>query len=130
MRHVTKEELEAGLDHIRESPLNNGELKLIVCRPDGGGRKTLTKGRLDLELGLIGDKWKTNGSSRTNDGFGHPDMQINIMNSRAIDLIAVEKDRRSLAGDQLYLDLDLSDKNLPPGSRLEIGEAVVEITEI
>jgi len=130
MKHLTKEELEAGLDHIRESPMDHGELKLLVCRPAEGEREVLEEGQLDLELGLVGDNWKTRGSSRTNDGFGHPDMQLNIMNARAAALVAVEKDRLPLAGDQFYLDLNLSDENLPAGSHLRIGEAVVEITEI
>lgn len=55
-------------------------------------------------------------------------MQINIMNSRAIALIACERDRWALAGDQLYIDLDLSGSNLPPGTRLELGSAILEIT--
>ena len=128
--HRTKEQLEAGLDSIRKSPANNGELKLIVCRPAENQRKILDEGELDLELGLIGDNWKTRGSSRTNDGFGHPEMQLNIMNARAIDLIATTRERWALAGDQLYLDLDLSDENLPPGSRLRVGAAEIEITSI
>lgn len=128
--HLTKEELEAGLEEIRRSPKDGGTLELIVRRPAEDGREELEEGELSLELGLIGDNWRTRGSSRTDDGFGHPDMQLNIMNSRAIALIARTADRRKLAGDQLYVDLDLSDENLPCGSRLKIGEAVVEITEI
>ncbi len=129
-KHLSPEELEAGLDLIRGSAKDGGELEMIVRRPEVDEREEITEGELSLELGLVGDNWKTRGSSRTNDGFGHPDMQLNIMNSRAIDLIAVERDRWKLAGDQLYVDLDLSDENLPIGSRLSIGEAVVEITEI
>lgn len=129
-KHLSKEELESGLSLIRESPMNNGELKMIVCRPEKGEREVLDRGELDLELGLVGDNWKTRGSSRTDDGFGHPDMQITIMNARAIKLIAVEKERWPLAGDQLYIDINLSDENLPTGSRLKIGTAVVEVTAI
>jgi len=129
-RHLTMEELEAGLDEIRRSPLDEGVLEMIVCRPAEDERRILETGELDTELGLIGDNWKTRGSSRTTDGFGHPDMQLNIMNSRAIKLIAVSRKRWPLAGDQLYVDLNLSDENLPPGSRLRIGGAIVEVTEI
>ncbi len=128
--HLTKEELEAGLGKIEQSPKDRGTLELIVRRPDVDVREELDAGELSLELGLVGDNWKTRGSSRTNDGFGHPDMQLNIMNSRAISLIAGSPDRWKLAGDQLFVDLDLSDENLPPGSRLKIGDTVIEITEI
>jgi hypothetical protein len=124
------EELEAGIDVILESPLDGGELKMIVRRPNENEREILVEGTLDLELGLTGDNWKTRGSSRTSDGFGHPDMQLTIMNSRSAALVAINKNRWPLAGDQLYIDINLSDKNLPHGSRLEIGEAIVEITPI
>ncbi len=128
--NLSREELERGLDGMRLSPKDGGILEMIVRRPDEDGREELEEGELSLEFGLVGDNWKTRGSSRTNDGFGHPDMQLNIMNSRAIDLIAGSRDRWPLAGDQLYIDLDLSDENLPPGTRLRIGDAEIEITEI
>ncbi len=130
MKHLTMEELETGLDEIRLSPKDEGVLEMIVCRPEENERVVLEQGELDSTEGLIGDNWKKRGSSRSTDGFGHPEMQLNIMNSRAIALIAGERNRWSLAGDQLYIDFDLSDENLPPGSRLEIGSAIVEITPI
>jgi hypothetical protein len=130
IKHLTTEELERGLDEIRKSPFDNGVLEMIVCRPAENERKVLETGELDLKLGLVGDNWKTRGSSRTDDGFGHPDMQLNIMNARAVKLIAQSRDRWPLAGDQLYIDLNLSDENLPVGSRLKIGTAVVEVTAI
>lgn len=128
--HLTKEQLEAGLDEIRESPLDEGTLELIVRRPEENERDVLEEGELCLERGLIGDNWKTRGSSRTDDGFGHPEMQLNIMNARAAKLIAVEDDRRKLAGDQLFIDINLSDENLPVGCKLSIGDAEVEVTAI
>jgi MOSC domain-containing protein YiiM len=83
---------------------------------------------LDLVEGLRGDGWRTRGSRETADGSAHPEMQLTLMNARAAELVAGDKDRRALAGDQLYLDLDLSIDNLPPGMRLAIGSAVIEIT--
>ncbi len=130
IRHLTAEQLEAGLDLITKAPKDDGVLDLIVCRPDVDERKILDEAELDLELGLIGDNWKTRGSSRTNDGFGHPEMQLNIMNSRAAALVAQDRSRWPLAGDQLYIDFDLSDENLAIGSQLKIGLAVVEVTPI
>jgi hypothetical protein len=92
------------------------------------GRERLEEGDLDVSDGLVGDNWKVRGSSMTPDGSAHPDMQINIMNSRTIELLAGDRDRWPLAGDQLYVDMDLSGENLPPGSRVEVGSAVLEIT--
>ncbi len=130
IKYLTLAELETGLNEIRQSPKDEGVLKMIVARPNVDEREILETGELNLETGLVGDNWKTRGSSRTTDGFGHPEMQLNIMNSRVVSLIAQTKERWQLAGDQLFIDLDLSDENLPPGSRLRIGSAVIEITAI
>jgi hypothetical protein len=126
--YLTSEELEAGLAHIRQSPRDNGVLQLIVRRPDVGAREVLEEGQLDLLEGLVGDNWHTRGSSRTTNGSSHPDMQLNIMNSRVVALVAQERARWHLAGDQLYCDMDLSADNLPPGTRLALGSAVIEVT--
>ena len=128
VRHLTTAELEAGLAAIRQSPRDGGTLELIVRRPAVDGREVLAEGELDLQQGLVGDTWSERGSSRMPDRSPHPDMQLNIMNARAIALIAQEKTRWPLAGDQLYIDLDLSDANLPAGTRLAIGTAVIEVT--
>ena len=129
MKHVTLAELEAGLENIRQSPTNAGVLELIVRRPQVETREVLKVGELDLVEGLVGDNWKTRGSSLTADGSAHPDMQLNIMNARVIALLAQKKERWSLAGDQLYMDFDLSEENVPPGTRLSLGDAVIEVTD-
>ena len=128
VNHLTMEDLEAGLDEIRRSPKDEGVLELIVRRPQIGEREVLEEGELDLLEGLVGDNWRTRGSSRTSDGASHPDMQLNIMNSRAIALMAQDKDRWQLAGDQLFIDMDLSAENVPPGTQLVLGSAVIEVT--
>jgi hypothetical protein len=128
MRHLTMAELEAGLDEIRRSPRDAGVLALIVRRPRVGEREILEEGELDPVEGLVGDNWKTRGSSRTLDGSAHPEMQLNIMNSRVISLVAQAKVRWKLAGDQLLIDMDLSAANLPPGTRLRLGSAVIEVS--
>jgi hypothetical protein len=128
MRHLTRDELEAGLEEIRRSPRDGGVLELIVRRPEVDRRETLDEGELDLRDGLVGDSWNRRPSSRTADGSPHPDMQLNVMNARVIALLAQERQRWPLAGDQLYVDLDLSADNLPPGTRLELGEALIEVT--
>jgi MOSC domain-containing protein YiiM len=127
--HLTTEELLAGLEHIRHSPKSAGRLEAIVIRPAVDLRETLTEARLSPAQGLEGDTWQTRPSSRTPDHSAHPDMQLTLMNARVIQLIAQDKERWPLAGDQLYIDLDLSVENLSPGTRLAIGEtAIVEVT--
>lgn len=128
LRHLTMEQLEAGMDDIRQSPKDEGVLELIVRRPATDEREVLEDGELHPSEGLRGDTWKTRGSSRTPDGSSHSDMQLNIINARVIALVAQGKDRWPLAGDQLYLDMDLSAENLPAGTRLALGSAVIEVT--
>ena len=124
----SRDELEQGLPFIEQSPKERGVLELIVRRPAVGEREELQEGELDLELGLVGDNWLARGYRKTVDGSAHPDMQLNIMNSRTIGLIAASKSQWRLAGDQFYVDLDLSKENLPPGTQLQVGSAVIEIT--
>ena len=126
--HASRQQLDAALPHIQASPLDAGELQLIVRRPAKGQREVVSEAQLDEIRGLVGDNWLQRGSSATPNGSAHPDMQINIMNARAIAAIAIEKSRWALAGDQLYIDLDLSEANLPPGTRLAIGDTLLEIS--
>ncbi|MEM7363186.1 MAG: MOSC domain-containing protein [Pseudomonadota bacterium] len=121
MAHLTMSELEAGLETITQAPKDNGRLEMIVQRPGVGERNTIEAGELSLEEGLVGDNWK----DRPN---AHPEMQLNIMNARSTALVAHGRERWTLAGDQLYVDLDLSLENLPAGTQLAIGDAVVEVT--
>jgi MOSC domain-containing protein YiiM len=126
--HLTMAELQAGLEYILNTPKEQGRLEMIVRRPATDEREILASGQLDVTEGLEGDNWKTRGSTATPDGSAHPDKQLNIMNARVIALLAREKERWPLAGDQLYLDMDLSRDNLPPGTRLALGEAIIEVT--
>src|SRR3981081_1237521 len=123
VKHLTMQELEAGLDEIRRAPRTNGVLALIVRRPQEGLREVPTVAELDVVDGLVGDNWRTRGSGMTPDGSSHPEMQLNIMNARAAALVAQDKERWQWAGDQLFIDLDLSADNVPPGTRLALGSA-------
>ena len=123
MEHATLDDLKSGLDHVRSSPADRGTLELIVRRPAEDLREVLNEGELDAEVGLVGDRWHL-GTSPTNDA------QLTVINSRLAQLVAGSRDRWALAGDQLYVDLDLSLENLPAGTRLAIGEAVIEVTPV
>lgn len=129
-KHLTTDEIASGMETVLASPADRGSLRLIVARPAIGKRTVLHEADLDADQGLIGDNWSTRGSKRTANGGGHPDMQINIMNARFAELVAGSKERIHLAGDQLFVDLDLSRSNLPPLTRLAVGTAVLEITAI
>jgi hypothetical protein len=126
--HATRDELERGLETIRQAPRAEGRLEMIVRRPQVGEREQLQKGELHPDEGLVGDSWKLR-RSRTPDGLPNPNTQVNVMSSRAAALVARDKARWALAGDQLFVDFDLSAANVPPGTRLAIGSAVVEVSE-
>ncbi len=128
--HRTLAELNAGLAHIEDSPKDGGALRLIVRRPRAGARDVAAEAELDVTVGLVGDTWSTRRGWRRGFRAPDPDAQVTIMNARAIALVAHTPDRWPLAGDQLYVDLDLSDENLPPGTQVTIGTAVIEVTAV
>ena len=126
---LTEKEILEGLTEVRNSPQDNGVLEAIVIRPRSEERLTLQQCRLSPESGTEGDDWARGCWLSLPDGRPHPDVQICIMNSRMIKLVAGEKHRWELAGDNLFVDLDLSRENLQAGQLLKIGECVIEITE-
>lgn len=130
MEHLSRERLAAGLDRIRDSPRDGGRLVLVVRRPAVGRRQLLAEAVLDQAAGLDGDNWLTRGSSSTADGSADPQRQVTVMNARVAELVAGGTERIPLAGDQLYLDLDLSLDNLPAGSLLTVGQAVLQVSEV
>ena len=121
--HRSTEELEGFLSHIERAPSDAGPIEMIVRRPDEDQREIVESGTLDPEMGLVGDNWVDRGASG-------PDTQLTLISSRVLDAVAVSRDRWPLAGDQIVVDLDLSTVNLPAGSRLAVGDAVIEITEV
>jgi hypothetical protein len=131
VKHLAMDELETGLDHIRQSPKDEGALAMIVRRPNIGQREVLDEGVLDLTEGLVGDDWRIlNTKHNTEADPAFRDNQITVMNVRVASLVAQAKERWPLAGDQLYVDLDLSVENLPAGTRLAIGTAVLEVSAL
>lgn len=127
--HRTTEELEAHLDHILSAPKDDGVVQMLVRRPATDQREVIEGADLDTESGMSGDNWLERARGYAGDGPVRKYAQLTLMNSRATDAIAVERDRWPLAGDQVYVDMDLSMENLPVGARLRVGTAVVEISE-
>ena len=124
--HLKMAELEQNLDEIRSSPRAEGRLELIVRRPRSGEREVVEAGELTVAEGLVGDNWSTR-----NPGVPlEPERQLTIMNARVAGLLAQDADRWQLFGDQLYIDFELSEANLPSGARLALGDAVIEVTPV
>ena len=130
VKQMSLEELEANLQSIGQSPKSEGVVALIVRRPQTLEREILEVGELDVAEGLVGDNWKARGSKITPDGSAHPEMQLTLMNSRIIQLISQDRDRWHLAGDQFFVDMDISQENLPAGTRIAMGSAIIEVTSV
>jgi MOSC domain-containing protein YiiM len=124
--HLSRAELDAGLDVVRAAPRDQGAVELIVRRPAERDRDVVVEAQLDVTDGVVGDNWLARG--RSGGRAANPNAQITVMNVRATALIAGSRERWPLAGDQLYVDLDLSGDHLPPGTRLALGTAVIEVT--
>lgn len=117
------EHLMSGLEHVREAPKDGGVLEMIVARPAVDERVMLAQAELDVEKGVVADRWSRGSKPSITS-------QVTVMNVRATQLVAGEdRSRWALAGDQLYVDFDLSTENIPPGTRLSIGEAIIEVSD-
>jgi MOSC domain-containing protein YiiM len=116
--------LNVDLSDVRASPPRSGTVELIARRPAENEREVLQEAQLDPAVGLVGDRW------HSHRGKHGRDTQLTLMNSRAAALLAGARARWALAGDQLYVDFDLSCANLPPGTRLGLGSAVIEVTAV
>ena len=121
MSELMAEGLERGLARVLGSPRAEGRLEMVARRPAEGEREVLTEARIEPGQGLVGDRW----ASKVHPS---PEAEVTLMNARCIALLAGDVERWPLAGDQLYVDLDLSEVNLPPGTRLRVGEAVLEVS--
>ena len=130
MGNLSYDELQQALGHIQDSPTDAGLIEMIVVRPNVDERSIESSAELVVGEGLVGDNYVARGNARTPDGLAHPEAQVTIMNSRVIDTVCNgERERWPLAGDQFLVDMDLSDANLPPGTRLSLGTAVLEVSE-
>jgi MOSC domain-containing protein YiiM len=127
--HLSRQQLKSGLSRVRESPAEAGRVVMVVRRPAVGIREVAEEAMLDTVTGLAGDNWLARGSRSRPDGTADPLRQVTVMNARAAELVAGGMDRMPLAGDQLYVDLDLSVGNLPTGTLLTVGQAVLEVSE-
>ena len=127
--HRDSETLNNQLDHIMAAPKDAGPVELIVARPEEGQRTLVDSADLDTDEGLVGDNWKARGNRHTADGSARLDTQLTLMNSRVARAIAETEEEWALAGDQIYVDMDLSHENLPVGTHLQVGSAMIRISE-
>ena len=129
MEHLDLAKLNAARDRILASPRDDGRIDLIVRRPGVDERETVAEATLDTEEGLVGDSWRARGAKSAPDGSANPKAQLTLMNARVAALVAMTPERIPLAGDQFYVDFDLTAANVPSGTRLALGSAVIEVSD-
>lgn len=120
--YLTSEQIEAELSDVLASSQDRGKLEAIVIRPEQNQREHREAVYLSPEGGVEGDRWSTSEGDRR--------AQVSLMNARLLRLIARDEERMSLAGDNLIVDLDLSETNIRAGQKLMIGEALLEVTDL
>ena len=130
VKHPNLDELNAGLGEIRQSPADGGSLQMISRRPEVEERELVQEGQLEITEGLVGDNWGTRGRLKDPPSDANPDTQLTLMNSRVADLVSGTEERWPLSGDQLFVDLNLGLDNLPAGTRLSVGSAVIEVSAV
>lgn len=126
----TLEQLKTQLNHIQASPNDTGSVLLIVRRPTTEEREIIAQGRLIPSVGLEGDNWRERGSTSMPDGSANPEAEITLMNARVIQALTQDETRWALAGDQFFVDFDLSEENIPAGSQLAMGSAILEVSPL
>jgi MOSC domain len=129
MTTTADRDLDRHLAHLRAAPPDIGQIELIVRRPAEDEREVLDEATLDPMHGLVGDDWRRRGSGATPHGAADPASQLTLISVRVLGAIEPDRGRWPLAGDQLYVDLDLAAHNLPAGSRLSVGGAELEVSE-
>ncbi len=119
-RFPSLEQLERGLAGLGRKAGSEGRVALVVSRGQGGLREARARARLSPDEGGPGDAWARRAAR-------DPEGQIAVMEVDVAALIA-NGQPLTLFGDNLFLELDLSDENLPCGSRVQIGDALLEVT--
>jgi MOSC domain-containing protein YiiM len=119
-RFRTLADLERGLAALTATPADRGRVALIVRRVENGRREVPGRVTIAPDTGVPGDAW---GRRPGRD----PAMQLAVMQLDVAELIA-NGQPLALYGDNLFLDLDLSTRNLPLGSRVRAGDVVLEVT--
>jgi MOSC domain-containing protein YiiM len=117
---------DAGLDDVRAAPTDDGQVEFIVRRPARDEREIVGEARLEPGLGLVGDRWAAQDLESTPSYLA---AQLTLISTRVLAAIEPDRTRWPLAGDQLYVDFDLSVDNLPAGTRLAVGSAIIEVSE-
>jgi hypothetical protein len=112
------------------APKDGAAISMLCLRPERNKRRVVDEITLTRENGIPGERWKDQPWLRTEDGAPHPGIQVSILQQRVLDLVWRDRENTVHPGDTFIADMDLSEANLPVGQVLEIGEAVLKVSEV
>ncbi|WP_323780533.1 hypothetical protein [Thalassovita sp.] len=126
----TTAQLAAAMDHIRAAPRDDAPIEMLCRRPGYGKRDFLPELTLTVDQGIPGDRWTTSPWMKLADGSPDPRIQVSILPSRVLNAVWLDRDTQPHPGDPIIADLDCSYANLPVGSRVQAGTAVLEVSDV
>ena len=127
--HVTLAECQAALDHINAAPRDGAVIEQLVARPDFAERAFPDALELTVAGGIKGERWSHSPWLKLPDGSPDPRIQVSIFSKRVMDLCWRDREGQVHPGDPFVVDMNLSFENLPVGTQLQVGEAVVEVSD-
>ncbi|WP_062763020.1 hypothetical protein [Falsirhodobacter sp. alg1] len=124
---ITTDALNAALPHVLAAPKDNTPVTMLCFRPATGERDFRDHLRLTRAEGIPGERWLTRPWMRLPDGSPHPAIQVSILPKRVLDLVWTDHSVPH-PGDPIIADLDTSLANLPTGSLIRVGTAVLRVS--
>lgn len=128
--HPTRAECDAALTHILDAPKVSAPIDMLCFRPDYGVRSFPDRIQVSVARGIEGERWLRDPWLKLPDGRPDPRIQISVLPKRVADLCWRNRDVSPHPGDTLIADLDMTSANMPVGTRLQVGSAVIEVSDV
>jgi len=127
---ATKEDLMAALPHVLAAPRDTGPVSMLCLRPAIGQRTFPDRITMTRNQGIPGERWLTTPWLRLPDGAPEPAIQVSILPVRVMNLVWRDRTATPHPGDPIVADLDMSEANLPEGTLLQAGSAVLRVSSV
>jgi len=124
------ESLEARKPWVLDAPKDNAPVLSLCIRPAEGERRFVERIRFDPQAGVVGDRWRWKAWMHLPDGRPDPRIQVCMLGTRVLQLVRREGSSMIHPGDTVIADMDFSEANLPAGQRLQLGSAVLEVSDV
>lgn len=129
MENVNLDALQAALPSVLMAPKDSAPIEQLCLRPDIGVRNFVDEMELTRELGIPGERWNYAPWLTLRDGRADPRIQVSILNKQVLDLVYNDPHNMIHPGDSFIADMDFSYENMPDGTLLNIGSAVLRVSD-